>query len=148
MVRPATPQDLPAYAAIINDYIDDTLWLPRTMSCAEIASLFTPEMLGTRYFRVAEQDGTVGGYLSMNQDEGHVIGLYLSPGWRCKGAGKLLLDDAKKACPDGLKLTVFEPNEHAKYFYEREGFKESVHERDDDTDEGVPTLMMRWGRSS
>lgn len=144
IIRPATPNDLPACAAIINDYIDDTPWLPRTISRGEIEALFNAKMLEDRYFRVAEQGGEVGGYLSMDQSAGHIHALYLAPGWRCKGAGKLLLDDAKKVGSKGLKLTVFEPNEHAKRFYEREGFGESVGERDDDTKEGFPTLMMRW----
>lgn len=144
VVRPAEPHDLAVCAAIINDYIDDTQWLPRTLSREEIAALFTPDMLETRMFLVAENDANVGGYLSMDAGTGHIHGLYLSPGWRCNGAGKQLLDVAKAQHPNGLKLTVFEPNIHAKRFYEREGFTEISSERQDDTDEGVPTLMMHW----
>ena len=54
------------------------------------------------------------------------------------------MDKAKLRSPKQIKLTVFEPNEQAKRFYEREGFVELPNERQDETEEGIPTLMMCW----
>ena len=144
LLRPATPADLPVCAAIINDYIDTTQWLPRTIDHAAVEALFVPSLLEARTLFVAEENGEILGYLSMNPEDGFVPALYLRPAARGKGVGKMLLDAAKAAHPDGLELTVFERNTDALRFYEREGFYEDPSRRDDSTDEGIPTLWMRW----
>jgi ribosomal protein S18 acetylase RimI-like enzyme len=147
LIRAATVDDLPACAEIINDYIDATAWLPRTKSRAEIAGFFAPELLTSRIVLVAEIDGEVGAYLSMSR-EGWVYGLYLAPHARSRGIGRMLIDRAKAVQPTQLELTVFEPNVDARRFYEREGFREVPERRDEDTDEGIPTLLMRWRGSA
>ena len=141
-IRPATAADLPVCARIVNDYIDETEWLPRTKPREEIAAMFTPELLESRTILVAEASGEVVAYLSMSN--GWVAAVYLVPHVRGSGIGKMLIDRAKLECPQGLELTVFEPNGDAKRFYEREGFHEVPERRDDNTEEGVPTLLMRW----
>lgn len=142
-LRYATAADLPICAAIINDYIDATEWLPRTMNNADVEALFVPSLLEARTLFVAEEAGVITGYLSMSND-GFVPALYLRPGGRGKGVGKMLLDAAKAAHPEGLELTVFERNTDALRFYEREGFHEDFSRRDTATEEGIPTLWMRW----
>jgi len=142
-LRYATAADLPVCAAIINDYIDATEWLPRTLNHADVEALFVPSLLEARTLFVAEEAGVITGYLSMSND-GFVPALYLRPGGRGKGVGKMLLDAAKAAHPEGLELTVFERNTDALRFYEREGFHEDFSRRDTATEEGIPTLWMRW----
>ena len=142
-LRYATVADLPVCAAIINDYIDATEWLPRTIDHAAVEALFVPALLETRTLFVAAEDGEILGYLSMSND-GFVPALYLRPDARGKGVGKMLLDAAKAAHPEGLELTVFERNTQALRFYEREGFQEDFTRRDTATEEGIPTLWMRW----
>ena len=142
-LRIATAADLPVCAAIINDYIDATEWLPRTLDREAIEALFIPSLLEARTLFVAEEHGEILGYLSMNPDDGFVPALYLGPAARGKGVGKALLDAAKAAHPNGLELTVFERNTDALRFYEREGFSEDPSRRDDTTEEGIPTLWMR-----
>lgn len=143
-VRPATVADLPRCAAIINDYIDATEWLPRTATRENIAAMFNPQLLAKRTLLVAELGDTVVGYLSLDATAGFVHALYLSPEARSQGIGSLLLDAARSHAPDRMELTVFEPNRAARRFYEREGFVEVPERRKDDTEEGVPTLLMRW----
>ena len=147
VIREAGIEDLPGCADIINDYIDSTPWLPRTISRAQIAALFNQDMLKSRYFLVADSGRKVGGYLSLNEETGQIGGFYLDPGFRQQGAGKTMLDHAKVRSPDQIKLTVFEPNQRAKRFYEREGFVELPDQRQEETEEGIPTLMMCWGGS-
>lgn len=142
-LRFATASDLPVCAAIINDYIDATMWLPRTIDHKAVEALFVPSLLESRTMFVVEEHGEILGYLSMS-DDGFVPALYLRPGARGKGVGKMLLDAAKAAHPDGLELTVFELNVDALRFYQREGFREDPTRRDDTTEEGTPTLWMRW----
>ncbi|PHR22612.1 MAG: GNAT family N-acetyltransferase [Hoeflea sp.] len=139
----ATTADLPVCAAIINDYIDATDWLPRTIDHAAVEALFVPALLDARTLFVAEEDGKILGYLSMS-DDGFVPALYLRPEARGKGVGKMLLGAAKAAHPGGLELTVFERNTDALRFYQREGFHEDFTRRDTATEEGIPTLWLRW----
>ena len=142
-IRDARADDLPACARIINDYIDTTDWLPRTLPHAEIEALFDPGLLDRRTVLVAEKDGGIVGYLSMGED-GFMPALYLAPPARGRGVGKALLDHAKALRPDGIELTVFEPNTEAQRFYAREGFRAITGGRVTDTDEGIPTLRLRW----
>ena len=143
-VRRAAAYDLPACAAIINDYMDDTEWLPRTTDRKSIEAMFVPALLDRRIIFVAENDGAIAGYLSMDEEAGFIHALYLRPHAQGKGLGKALLDAAKDARPNGFELTVFEPNVDALRFYIREGLVEVPEGRNDDTEEGVPTLLMRW----
>ena len=61
----------------------------------------------------------------------------------CSTAPGSCADGNAYTCPY-TQLTVFEPNVDAKRFYEREGFREVPEGRRDDTEEGVPILLMRW----
>lgn len=142
--RPASTDDLADCAAIINDYIDDTPWLPRTLDRAATEALFSPELLDKRTIFVAEHERVIVGYLSLDREAAFVHALYLRPEARGHGVGKVMLNAAKKICPQGLELTIFEPNRRAFRFYVREGFIEVPEGRKEDTEEGVPTLLMRW----
>ena len=142
-IRAAGVADPPACATIINDYIDATDWLPRSLPRDEIAALFGPDLLDRRTVLVAEAGGRVVGYLSMGED-GFVPALYLAPAARGRGIGKALLDRAKTLRPGAIELTVFEPNAPAQRFYAREGFREVPGGRVTATDEGIPTIRLRW----
>lgn len=143
-VRQGQVPDLPSCAAIINDYIDATEWLPRMLDRQAIADMYSPALLDKRTIFVAEDGGDVIGYLSLDHGAGFIHALYVHPATRSNGLGKALLDAAKHARPQGFDLTVFEPNADALRFYIREGLAEVPEGRNTDTDEGVPTLLMRW----
>lgn len=144
LVRRATASDLPACAGIINDYIDATPWLPRTISRDALANVFTPDLLEKRVVLVSDNDNAIAGYASLDDEAGFLHALYLRPEARGQGMGKALLDATKAARPTGFELTVFEPNTDACRFYLREGLIEVPEGRNTDTEEGVPTLLMRW----
>jgi GNAT superfamily N-acetyltransferase len=143
VVRTATVADLPGCAAVANAWIDATPWLPRVHTAEAIAAMFEPGLLERRTLLVAEEDGDVVGYLSLGEN-GFVAALYLAAGARGHGVGKALMDRAKALHPEGLELTVFEPNDGARRFYAREGFVPVPDGRETDTEEGVPTLRLRW----
>ncbi|MBU4546872.1 GNAT family N-acetyltransferase [Hoeflea sp.] len=143
-VRRAVAADLPSCAAIINDYMDATTWLPRVVTREAIGEMYAPPLLDKRIILVAEDRDDVVGYLSMDHAAGFIHAIYLRPHARSTGLGKALLDAAKEARPQGFELTVFEPNTNAMRFYIREGLLEVPGGRNDDTPEGVPTLLMRW----
>jgi putative acetyltransferase len=143
LIRPATAADLPACAAIINDYIDATDWLPRIHPRETLAGFFSPELLERRKVYVAELDGQVVGYMTMSP-KGLIPALYLAPSARGQGIGKALIDRAKAESPHQVELTMFQANHDARRFYEREGFREVPEGRKDDAEEGIPILLMRW----
>lgn len=139
----AMATDLPECAPIINDYIDETEWLPRVLSHERIAAIFVPELLVRRRLLVAEQAGRVAGYLSLATD-GFVPAIYVLASLRGRGLGRALLDAAKALSPEGLELAVFEANVPARRFYAREGFHELQGRRETATEEGIATLRLRW----
>ncbi|MEO8531920.1 MAG: GNAT family N-acetyltransferase [Deltaproteobacteria bacterium] len=142
MIRPATPADLAACAAIINAYIDATDWLPRTSSREEIDAIFTPDLLIKRKVMVAELDGKIVGYMSMGED-GFVPAIYLASEARGQGIGKQFIEFAKAAHPAEVRLDCFLPNVAAQRFYAREGFTEIEGERFTE-EEGVLKMRLRW----
>ncbi|GIL01127.1 MAG: GNAT family N-acetyltransferase [Alphaproteobacteria bacterium] len=143
VLRLAGVADLPACARIVNDYIDETEWLPRVHSREQVAGFFTPTLLASRALWLAELDGDIVGYMSV-APTGMVHALYLAPNARGAGLGAMLIDRAKQDHPERVELTVFEPNLAARRFYAREGFVEVPEGRRVDTEEGIPTLLMRW----
>ncbi len=142
-IRPATVADLPGCAEVVNGWIDETGWIPRVKTHAEIEAYFTPELLGRRTVLVAAGGGEVLGYLSL-APEGHVGAIYLRKAARGRGVGRRLIEAAKARHPEGLELEVFEVNADARRFYAREGFAEMAGRRRIDTDEGLPVLRLRW----
>ncbi|MEO1398434.1 MAG: GNAT family N-acetyltransferase [Pseudomonadota bacterium] len=143
VIREATVDDLPACADIVNAWMDETDIMQRLHSHEKIRALFSPDILDNRTIWVAVLNEKIEGYLSLI-DGGNIRALYLSNALRGLGVGKQLMDIAKQAHPAFLELGVFEPNLQARKFYEREGFVEVPEKRDDNTEEGVPVLFMRW----
>ncbi|MEM8748721.1 MAG: GNAT family N-acetyltransferase [Pseudomonadota bacterium] len=148
IIRDAKADDLPACAQIVNDWVDASPWIKRVLSHEETAALFTPDLLTKRLLIVAESDDEVVGYLSLEKEKAYIHGFYISDRARGHGVGKALMDGAKQRCPEKLELSVFEPNAAAIRFYKREGFEEVPEGRKAETEEGVPTLLMRWSGSA
>ena len=66
-IREALSGDLKACADIVNDWIDATDWMPRLPSREVIEQAFNPSLLDERLLLVALEDGSVIGYLSMEE---------------------------------------------------------------------------------
>ena len=144
VIEPARPDDLAACAAVVNDYIDETPWLPRVQERAEIEAVFAPELLEKRRILVVRQRGEVAGYMSIDPSVSVVTAIYLRAGMRGSGVGARMLDAAKRMMPQGFELSVFEPNADALRFYARQGLVEVPERRNESTEEGIATLTMRW----
>ncbi len=142
-IRRATRKDLPACARIVNNWIDETSWMPRLYSHQEILGFFEKVEKDGREIWVACIEDDIAGYLSLG-DEAMIMALYLAPEYRNFGIGRKLIGHAKQLNPDGLQLGVFEANLKAREFYAREGFMEDIAGRVEKTNEGLPELLMRW----
>lgn len=142
-IQKASAKDLPTCARIINNWIDETLWMPRLFSHQEIEEFFKKVVEEGRNIWVAIIDRDIAGYLALDE-EAMIRALYLAPEYRNLGVGRQFLNHAKILFPNGLELGVFEANTKARKFYKREGFIEDIAGRIEKTDEGIPELLLRW----
>ena len=142
-IRSAATEELSTCAEIYNNWNDETEWMPRIHSRESVKEYFLEVTRKGRRFWVATMAEKIVGYISI--DHGHeVTALFVDSTNRGLGIGKVLLDNAKTVHPDWLELCVLEKNCLARNFYHREGFVEIPERRNDDTDEGIPDLLMRW----
>ncbi|MEM8825200.1 MAG: GNAT family N-acetyltransferase [Pseudomonadota bacterium] len=143
MIRPGTPVDAPACAAILNDWIDATPWMPRVHPPEDVVRYHREVVLADR--RVWVWGDPVRGYLALDSLEGCITALYLAAEARGRGIGRALLDTAK-ASRDRLWLWTFQANRGARRFYEANGFQQDGR-TDGDNEEGVPDIRYRWAAS-
>lgn len=98
------------------------------------AELYVHEDAGTRQI-----DGFIG------LTENHIEGIFVVKSARSKGIGKALLDYAKSRKPR-LDLSVYQKNERALAFYQREQFTVQSEGIDEDTSEAE--IQMLWTRQA
>lgn len=128
---------------VIRRYKDEDLAavLAAWQSASQLAHPFlTAEFLATErdnipniYLPIAdtwvmEQDGAVIGFISLLDNE--VGALFVQPQFHGTGAGRALLDKARKLHGD-LEVEVFEANSIGRRFYDKAGFEplaEKIHE--------------------
>lgn len=139
-LRPAAPLDAGAVGDILYRFQQDTDWMPKLYTWAEVIS-FCGMMIDRGWVTVAELEGCVAGFLA--QDGQEVCSLYLAPGACGQGAGKALLDAAKSSAPR-LTLRTFAANTRAQKFYLREGFAETGRGDGSGNEEGLPDIAYEW----
>jgi putative acetyltransferase len=100
-------------------------------------------VLPTNQVWVAESNGHLAGFIAFAA--GWVNHLYVGPDFQRRGVGRRLLGIAKKSNV-ALQLWVFEVNDPAIRFYEREGFR--VVERTDGAgnEAKMADVRMEWKR--
>ena len=141
-IRRATPDDAPACAAILNDWIDGRDWMPRVHSAKDVMAFYADFVLVEREVWVA--GNPVRGFLALDAEGAMVTALYVAtPG---QGIGRALLDHAKSG-RDRLDLWTFQANEDAQRFYDREGFV-PIGKTEGDNEEGLPDILLRWERQA
>lgn len=133
MIRKFKNNDLPAIMQI---------WLTSNIE----AHNFVPEKYWTDHFEmvkevlpqaeiyVSENENTrqIEGFIGLNQD--YIEGIFVKKSMRSKGIGKQLLDYVKKIKPQ-ISLSVYQKNNKAISFYQREHFMIQEEGMDDDTGE-------------
>jgi RimJ/RimL family protein N-acetyltransferase len=143
-VRPATPADATELGRALKIVVDEERWLAiqPPMSAAELATGLRTRMAeGQRLFALEDDAGTADGtplvgliVLRPTRIEGvESIGMWILPGHRGKGGGRLLLDAAIEARPPDvhkIELEVWPDNEPAIRLYERAGFEREGLRRD------------------
>lgn len=142
-VRVASTSDIPQVLSLFNSARSKMTYLPVIHTENETADFIAKLVKQGNVFVTLDEE-KITGFIEFQN--GWVRHLYISPENQNKGNGKLLLDIAKKDNPHGLKLWVFEQNEGALKFYEREGFKVALKRNMDETDneEGLPDRLYKW----
>lgn len=141
LIREAMIDDMPACAAILNGWIDETQWMPRVHDADDVVRHYRESVFAHCGVLVAVQDGAPLAFCALN--DGHIDALYAGPAGRGQGIGKALLDRAKTLSPNGLSLWTFVANGRAQQFYAREGFEE-VRRTDGDNEERLPDILFQW----
>ncbi len=135
-IRRATATDGPACAAIVDDWITATPWMPRGISLEGLENALTAGLPQREAWVIGDP---VVGYLSMDPLERHIWGFYLAQ--TGGGLGKCLLDQVKKG-RDYLQLNTHLSNARAHAFYKREGFAQEGAPWEGD--DGIPEIRMVW----
>lgn len=142
MIRPAALEDMAACAAIYDGWVEATGWMPRLHDHADIVRHYREDVFAADTVFVADDDGTIAGYLSLSGDR-FISNLYLAAQARGQGVGTRLLARAKTQSPQDLRLWTFVANTGARRFYERQGFGE-IRRTDGDNEEGLPDILYGW----
>ena len=142
MIRKFETQDLDAVMQI---------WLHGNLDAhAFIAASFWTEhfemvrdLLPQAELYVHENEDTrqIDGFIGLT--ENHIEGVFVAKAARSKGIGKALLEYAKSRKPS-LTLSVYQKNQRALAFYQREQFTVQSEGIDEDTNEA--DIQMLWTR--
>jgi GNAT superfamily N-acetyltransferase len=141
-LRLARTQDMASCAAILNDWIDETEWMPRIHSHEDVVRYYKNVVAVERKVFVVMAGNDVAGMMAVAPDN-LVTALYVKRTFRGQGVGRLLLDRAKRDAAGSLSLWTFQKNEAAQAFYAHEGFVE-VNRTDGDNEEGLPDILLEW----
>ncbi len=142
-IRSARRQEMTRCGEILNEWIDETPWMPRVHSHEDVVRYHTDFVYENRNVLVAENsDKEIKGFAATSSDA-FVTGFYLARDIRKKGLGRRLVDHIKHEHPSGLSLWTFVANTKAQRFYVREGFSEK-RRTDGDNEENLPDILYCW----
>ena len=116
-------------------------YLPDLHTDDETRAFFATVVAGAEVW-VVDADGAVAAFAALGRDE--LEHLYVHPRLQGRGLGTALLDVAKERRPGGLALWVFQPNEGARRFYERQGFGLVRLTDGSGNEERVPDARYAW----
>lgn len=140
MIRKMTPDDLQEVVALwltanldAHDFIPQNYWLTNKE--------YVAQALAQAEIYVYEQDATLVGFVGL--DDTYIAGIFVSPHHRSNGIGKALLDYIKTLKTE-LQLAVYQKNERATQFYQREDFTVIKQELDTTTNE--KETIMCWNK--
>jgi ribosomal protein S18 acetylase RimI-like enzyme len=93
----------------------------RERTLEDRARYFRDRILPAAELWVAVREGRIVGFSALRA--GYLDRLYVLPGEQRVGVGSALLAQARRSCPQGLRLHTHQANHGARAFYERAGFR-------------------------
>jgi len=142
ILRPATPDDAPALAAILRTCFRVSLpFLPELHTAEEDLAYVSGKLMVEDAVWAAEVEGAVAGYVAFR--DGWIDHLYVHPDRQGQGLGPALLD---KALADGRpkQLWTFQENVRARRFYEARGFRPVEFTDGSGNEERMPDVRYLW----
>ena len=144
MVRKFETQDLDTVMQIwLHGNLDAHVFIPASFWRGHFE--IVRDMLPQAELYVHENEATrqIDGFIGLT--ENHIEGIFVAESARSKGVGKSLLEYAK-SCKPYLTLSVYQKNERALAFYQREQFTVQSEGIDEDTNEAE--LQMLWSQQA
>lgn len=120
-IRAARRGDIPAMAAIVCAWEQETEWMPASVNAAEVEAMLDAAFDARELHVAAEASGgPVAGYISVDPAIAKIGALYIAA--RGQGWGSRLMGKAKNG-RSFLWLQTHQPNQAAHRFYRRHGFE-------------------------
>ena len=144
MIRKFEARDLAAVMQIwLHGNLDAHAFIPVSFWTGHFEMV--RDMLPQAELYVHEDKDTqqIDGFIGLT--ENHIEGIFVAESARSKGVGKSLLEYAK-SCKPRLTLGVYQKNERALAFYQREQFTVQSEGIDEDTNEA--DIQMLWTRQT
>ncbi|WP_430418366.1 N-acetyltransferase family protein [Phenylobacterium sp.] len=141
ILRPATPDDAPALAAIHILAMRTLTFLPQLHTIEEAAVWMFETVLPTHQVTVADVDGEACGYIASS--EGWIDQLYVHPDHHGRGVGGRLLESVL-AEGGTRQLWTFQQNARARAFYESRGFRAVEFTDGSGNEEKTPDVRYIW----
>ena len=139
-LRPATPQDAPACAAILTAFVAETPWMPALHSPATNLAYVEGLIEAPDIEVIVAEDQS--GFAAL---QGTLVWqLQVAAAARRRGLGSQLIA-ALKDRTDHLALWCFVANRPARAFYEKQGFVETAR-TGGENEEGLPDIRLEWRR--
>jgi RimJ/RimL family protein N-acetyltransferase len=138
-VRPIAPEDTEELGRALKIVVDEKRWLAiqPPVTDAEMAERIRTAMAEERtHFALEDDDGALVGLIELRPTRTAgvwSIGMWILPGHRGKGGGRMLVEAAIEGRPPGvhkIELEVWPNNEAAIALYERAGFEREGLRRD------------------
>lgn len=144
MVRKFETQDLDTVMRIwLHGNLDAHAFIPASFWEAHFEMVRDMLPQAELYVHENEAPRQIDGFIGLT--ENHIEGIFVAKAARSQGIGKALLEYAKSRKPY-LTLSVYQKNERALAFYQREQFTVQSEGIDEDTNEAE--LQMLWSQQA
>ena len=144
MIRKLETQDLDAVMQIwLHGNLDAHAFIPASFWTGHFEIVRNMLLQAELYVHENEAPRQIDGFIGLT--ENHIEGIFVAKSARSKGIGRALSEYAKSRKPR-LDLSVYQKNERALAFYQREQFTVQSEGIDEDTNEAE--LQMLWSRQA
>jgi GNAT superfamily N-acetyltransferase len=143
-LRLATHEDLDAIARVFSPSVRLLTFLPELHTPDEERWFMEHVLFPECKITVTEIGGAIISFMARADREIRL--LHTHPAFIGRGAGKLLIEDAKVSGEQELYLWCFQANILARHFYERQGFIAAEFTNGQRNDEKTPDVRYVWTR--
>lgn len=146
-VRPATPQDAPAVAAVLCDSrAEFVAYAPMAHTRQDVQRWMAEVLIPGGGVHVATIGVRVVAMLAASCAPGAswIEQLYVQPGYTGRGLGARLLEAAHAMLEPPIRLHTFQANAGARRFYERHGYVAVAFTDGSGNEERCPDVLYEW----